>query len=277
MILMQRIIAIIILLYILPANLFSEEQDYPEKLEIKGILENWAWANTQNKLALLVEDDDIYEILFIETGPLQTILKIVVPDYLSIRSMEWTSDDSGLIILTDKCDEYRDGVAFLSIKNRSFENDYNYHYIGFSSSDQLYSITYEPKIRCWATLSAGEGHPDITVSRDGKDIITTSVYPGVVWVIGWYDGKLYFSSSLPLKTHLYKNKVLNLKNAVSGSQEERLNNKDIIYSIDIKSGELKEIDNVFIPDIRQTSKNGGQFYFQYKIQDAENKTIIHMW
>ena len=274
---MHRIIAVIILISIFPAYLFSEERDYPEKLEIEGSLENWTWANTQNKLALLIKNKEISEICFIEAETLQISKKIQLPDSLSIRSMEWTSDDSGLILLANKSNKFQDGVAYFDIKTRSFRDDYYFNYIGFSSCDQRYYIAYDPVSRCWATLSAGEGHPDISISRDGEEIITTNVYPGVVSVLGWQNGKLLFSSSLPLKKHLSKNKILYLVTEAPESLDYTFVPQEIVYSIDIKTGNFKQIDSPLISDIRQTSKINGQFYFQYEIQEAENKTIIHMW
>ena len=54
--LMHRILIIVILLSIFTGYIFSEEQKYQEKIETEGTLETWAWANKQNKLALLIEN-----------------------------------------------------------------------------------------------------------------------------------------------------------------------------------------------------------------------------
>ena len=68
---MHRIFIIVILLSIFTGYIFSEEQKYPEKIETEGTLETWAWANKQNKFALLIENKGIYDICYIKAESLQ--------------------------------------------------------------------------------------------------------------------------------------------------------------------------------------------------------------
>ncbi len=256
-------------------GLFAAPPEYPPQIVIEGTLAAFSWANTDNRLALVTTKETGGEICIIETEPLTCIIQIEVPDYLYVQDVEWTADDSGLMILTDKSAECPEGVACFDYKSLSFLPDYQFDYIRFSSADQRWSVEYDPESRSWATDTSGEGHPDIEVSRDGETIISTDAYPGTVYLIGWRTGKLYLASSLDLQTELNQNGVLII--TPINPEMDNTDSASIIYSLDIENALLTEEDSVFIPDITQTSKNGLQYYFQFNILKDENRTEILMW
>ncbi len=49
-----------------------------------------------------------------------------------------------------------------------------------------------------------------------------------------------------------------------------------LYSLNGDRNEICFIDAVFIPEIQNTSKIDGQFYFQYVLPEEQNKTILRM-
>ncbi len=271
----NHIISFFFLLTLTQTPLLSDTPEYPARITVEGRLQTWSWANTGNRLALVTTNEAGSGICIIEAEPLKSIIQVTVPDYLEIRDVEWTVDDSGLIILAEKCAECPEGVACFDFTSLSFIPDYRFDYIRFSSADQRWAVDYDPESRSWATDASGEGHPDIKVSRDGDTIMSTNVYPGTVGLIGWRAGKLYFSSFLNLQSGLNRNGVLTitpLETKMDDTDENHL-----IYSLDIETANLKQEESLFIPDITQASKNGLQYYFQFNIASEEDKTEIIMW
>ncbi len=274
---MFRKIKLIVLLFFIPFITFPAGVDYPYEINIEGKLQHWTWANTQNKLALVIQNADQQVLRIIEAETMHLSAAVQIPEHLSIRNMEWAADDSGIIFLSDRSIENIEGLTFFDFKTISFKNNYDFNYIEFSSTEQRWSLYYDPQSRCWATLSTGEGHPDITVSRNGTEIMKTNIYPGYISIIGWQSGRLFLETSLPLKLITARNDIYYLENELRDSNEDISNLGDFIYSFDFGAGILNRVDYVFLPDFRNTSKIESQFYFQYEFIESEYKTIIRMW
>ncbi len=65
---------------------------------------------------------------------------------------------------------------------------------------EVFHVAPSPDGETFAVLSAGEGHPDVMVSRGGDVIVETQVYPGFVNIVGWNPkgDVLYLESDMPL-------------------------------------------------------------------------------
>ncbi len=108
-------------------------------------------------------------------------------------------------------------------------------------------VSLSPDRETVAVLSTGEGHSDVAVSRNGKLLCETAVYPGVIDIVGWSaDGSLLFVvSDMPL--HMGLDAELRTKNS-AWDESMRDGIDEAVYAIDPEEGRAEAVDPSWVPD-----------------------------
>ena len=116
-----------------------------------------------------------------------------------------------------------------------------------TSHVEVFAVAPSPDGETHAVLSAGEGHPDVMVSRGGEVIAETQVYPGFVSMIGWdaTGEHLYLESDMPLDLGL----TLEAREKNIGWDESmREGGKTRIFALSMETGTATLADPGSVPD-----------------------------
>ena len=214
---------------------------------LDGDLWDFDWGNTQNHLAILMEEPDkslIYIIHAEEDGIQQTI---DMSGFETVSNITWSQDDQAILILVP--DE--EGYSSVTLKMPIY-NQQNIDTIGhLGAYHQTHILDANPDYL--AVLASGEGHPDISVYQNGnyeETILDSDVYPGGIGILGWAGSDLLVESDMRLdygldrdsrETYARENGLINDEtedfSAILGPLEEFK-----VFNIDVKTGKASEMD-----------------------------------
>lgn len=161
-------------------------------ITMPGTVLDYEWAHASNRLALLIADQRGQgRLMVVDAESKVAVVGITIPDAYRPSCFAWLGDDSGFLLAMakpEKSDEFAE------------DNFYRYTFAGqrfdavFQAIERQYadifSIEVDPGTALWAAASAGEGHPDLAIYRDGETVLLTDVYPGSVALVSWQDHRL---------------------------------------------------------------------------------------
>jgi len=162
-------------------------------ITMPGTVLDYEWAHASNRLALLIADQRGQGRLMIVDAERKTaVIGIAIPDAYRPSCFAWLGDDSGFLLAMAKPEQ---GDEFAE------DNFYRYTFAGqrfdavFQAIERQYadifSIEVDSGTAFWAAASAGEGHPDLAIYRDGETVLLTDVYPGSISLVSWQDHRLW--------------------------------------------------------------------------------------
>ncbi len=116
-----------------------------------------------------------------------------------------------------------------------------------SSYVEVFHVAPSPDGETFAVLSAGEGHPDVMVSRGGEVIAETQVYPGFVSIVGWNaEGDvLFLESDMPLDLGMT---IEQREKNIGWNESMREGGKTRIFAVSVKSGKATLAAEGKVPD-----------------------------
>lgn len=168
-------------------------KDPSTTVTIPGVLRDSEWAHASNRLALLIIDQHGQgRLMIVDAERKAATVEIAVPEAYRPSCFAWLGDDSGFLLGMAKPEKNADFTE---------ENFYRYTFAGqrfdwiYPAIERQYadifSIETDAGTTYWAAASAGEGHPDLAIYRDGETVLLTDVFPGSIAPVFWQDHRLW--------------------------------------------------------------------------------------
>lgn len=174
----------------------------PAEYAWQGRLVGLDWASRSELFALVYEDGKgAYRLDILRTEPsFALVSSAALPSGFEPRGLAWDRDDEAIHLVGFFGDDAERGEDYALLLHDPAKGSFLRAPIAYPASfHEIWGLDIDPTTGMAATLSSGEGHPDVLVSRAGSTIYQTGVYPGSVVLVAFRGGWLYLYADVDLR------------------------------------------------------------------------------
>ena len=153
-----------------------------------GELLDTQWAHGGDRLAVCRRENGRTQLVIVDAPSGRLTFAYWFPRSKALSCLAWEHGDKAIVVAAHSTTEDPPVDAFyrLSLAARTLKPAYRQVEPLYAKTTSLF---FDGSSTRWAAGYRGEGHPDVALYQDGKELLQTGVFPFRIEGVGWTDGK----------------------------------------------------------------------------------------